>query len=99
MENIKAINNIYNSYLNIQVNEYFLNELQTRYGKLLLTKNELAEVLNQSPRTISNKMSAGTMNIKYIKTGESMQSGILFPIIAVAEYLTNQMHENSVLVA
>lgn len=95
MENIKAINNTYNSYLNIQVNEYFLNELQKRYGKLMLTKNELAEVLNQSPRTISNKMSTGTMNIKFIKTGESMQSGILFPIIAVAEYLTNQMHENS----
>jgi len=98
---MKAVNNItYNSYLTIQVNEYFLNELKSRYNnKLMISKNELSEVLNISSRTISNKMSNRTLNIKFIKLGDSMQSGVMFPIIAIAEYLTNQMQEENICVA
>jgi len=98
---MKAVNNItYNSYLTIQVNEYFLNELKSRYNnKLMIDKNELSEVLNISSRTISNKMSEGTLKIRYIKMGTTKQSGIMFPIIAVAEYLTNEMNEENLLVA
>ncbi len=98
---MKAVNNItYNSYLTIQVNEYFLNELKSRYNnKLMISKNELSEVLNISSRTISNKMSEGTLKIRYIKMGTTKQSGIMFPIIAVAEYLTNEMNEENILSA
>jgi hypothetical protein len=86
-------NNLENSYKTIQVNEYLLNELEKRYSKLMLTKEELAEVLNQSPRTISNKMSVGTLDIKFIKFGNSKQSGVMFPVFAVAEYLTKKLCE------
>ena len=98
---MKAVNNItYNSYLTIQVNEYFLNELKSRYNnKLMIDKNELSEVLNISSRTISNKMSEGTLKIRYVKMGTSKQSGVMFPIIAVAEYLTNEMNEENLSVA
>jgi hypothetical protein len=98
---MEAVNNpTYNSYLTIQVNEYLLIELKNMLdNRLMITKNELSNVLNQSSRTISNKMSNGTLNIKFIKLGSSMQSGIMFPIIAVAEYLTNQMQEEYILVA
>ena len=98
---MKAVNNItYNSYLTIQVNEYFLNELKSRYNnKLMIDKNELSEVLNISSRTISNKMSEGTLKIRYVKMGTTKQSGIMFPIIAVAEYLTNEMNEENLLSA
>ena len=98
---MKAVNNItYNSYLTIQVNEYFLNELKNRYNnKLMISKNELSEVLNISSRTISNKMSEGTLKIKYVKMGTTKQSGIMFPIIAIAEYLTNEMNEDYLNVA
>jgi len=98
---MKAVNNItYNSYLTIQVNEYFLNELKSRYNnKLMINKNELSEVLNISARTISNKMSEGTLKIRYVKMGTTKQSGIMFPIIAIAEYLTNEMNKENILVA
>ena len=98
---MKAVNNpTYNSYLTIQVNEYILTELKNMFdNRLMITKNELSKVLNQSSRTISNKMSNGTLNIKFIKLGSSMQSGVMFPIIAIAEYLTNQMQEENILVA
>ena len=59
----------------------------------MLTKNGLPEVLNQSPRTISNKMSTGVLDIKFIKLGNSMQSGVMFPVFAVAEYLTKELCE------
>ena len=98
---MKAVNNItYNSYLTIQVNEYFLNELKSKYNnKLMISKNELSEVLNISSRTISNKMSEGTLKIRYIKMGTTKQSGIMFPIIAIAEYLTNEMNKENLSVA
>lgn len=98
---MKAVNNpTYNSYLTIQVNEYFLNELKSRYNnKLMITKNELSEVINLAPRTISNQMSEGKLNIKFIKLGKSMQSTVMFPIIAVAEYLTKKMQEENIFVA
>ena len=98
---MKAVNNItYNSYLTIQVNEYFLNELKSKYNnKLMISKNELSEVLNISARTISNKMSEGTLKIRYVKMGTTKQSGIMFPIIAIAEYLTNEMNKENILVA
>ncbi|MDQ7045494.1 MAG: hypothetical protein Q9M32_06240 [Sulfurimonas sp.] len=98
---MKSVNNLsYNSYLTIQVNEYFLNELKSMFNnKLMITKDELSEVLNLSSRTISNKMSNGTLNIKFIKLGNSMQSAVMFPIIAVAEYLTKEMQEEKTLIA
>jgi hypothetical protein len=90
----QAVNNsTYNSFRTIQVNEYILNELKERYSEsnFLLTKEDLADVLNLSPRTISNRMSSGSLDIKFIKLDNSKQGGILFPLVAVAEYLTERL--------
>ena len=73
----------------IQVNEYILDELRSRYDKLTLNKTELAKLLNISPRTLSNKISNGTIWIKFTKLGTSKQAHVVFPIIYVAEYLTH----------
>ena len=88
----QAVNNsTYNSFLTIQVNEYILDELKERYSNFLLTKEDLADVLNLSPKTISNRMSSGSLDIKFIKLDNSKQGGIMFPLIAVAEYLTERL--------
>lgn len=88
----QAVNNsTYNSFKSFQVNEYILNELKERYCNFLLTKEDLADVLNISPRTVSNKMSSGSLDIKYIKLDMTKQGGILFPLINVAEYLTERL--------
>ena len=80
------------SHISIDYKEYILDELRSIYSKRInLNKKELAEVLNLAPKTISNRMSDGTMIIKHIKTGKSMQSGVVFPLVAVAEYLTNEL--------
>ena len=79
-----------NAYLNesIQTNLYVLNELRKSYDKLTIDLEELSNVLNLSKRTISNRLSTGELKIKYIKVGNSMQAPIRFPIISVAEYLS-----------
>jgi len=76
------------SYLHIQVNGYLLNKLKSIYNKSAINKKELSDVLGLSTKSVSNKMSSGKLSIKHIKLGTTMQSTILFPIVAVAEYLT-----------
>ena len=87
MQNLTHITQI-----TIEYNEYIYEELKKLYPKKInLGKDELAEVLNLSSRTISNRMSLGTLKIKHIKTGSQMQSGVVFPLVAVAEYLTYEL--------
>ena len=92
---MQYINNpTYNSFITIQYNEYIHDELVKLFPNTLnLSKKELAKVLNLSVGTVSNRLSEGTLDVKYIRTGESMQCGLLFPIVAVAEYLTKQLCE------
>lgn len=79
-----------NDYLNesIQANLYILNELKKTYEKLTIDLEELSDILNLTKRTISNRLSTGELKIKYIKLGNSVQAPIRFPIISVAEYLS-----------
>lgn len=79
--------------LHIHTKEYILNELKKIYDKLTINTKELADVLNLSRKTISNKISNGEIQIKYIKLGSSPQAPIRFPIIAVAEYLTEEIRK------
>lgn len=90
---MQAVNNTtYKSFVTIEYNEYIYNELKNMFPQSInVNKKELGVVLNMAPKTITNKMSDGSLNIKFIKTGKSMQSGVLFPIVAVAEYLTKQL--------
>lgn len=92
---MKATNNNdygQNNYLTFEVNEYILNELNRRFGdKFALTKDEVASVLNITSRTLSNKMSNKTLHIRHFKTGKTLQSAVMFPLFAVAEYLTNEL--------
>ena len=90
---MKASNNSdYNNYLTIEVNEYILMELKDMFkNRFSITKQELADVLNLTTRTISNKMSNGSMEIKHFKTGKTLQSAVMFPLFAVAEHLTNEL--------
>jgi hypothetical protein len=92
--------NTHKSYLDIRVNAYILDELKERFGnQLMITKKELSPVLNLSVQTISNRMSLGTLKIRYIKYGQNQQSGVRFSLLAVAEYLTEELCYSVPLVA
>lgn len=82
------------SFLNIQVNEYILSYLLKKYNKLTLTKKELGDELNLSVRTITTRLSLGTLPIKYKKHGETKQAPVVFPLVYVAEYLTNEIYQH-----
>ena len=82
-----------NSFLTIQFNEYIMDELKKLYDDMFLTKAQLAKVLNLSVGTLSNKMSEGSIDSKYIRLGNTMQSPVRFPIVYVAEYLTHMLCE------
>jgi len=77
--------NIANNY----INEAILNDLTTRYQKTTLTKKELAKELNMSVSSISNYISKGAGIPSYKKIGNAKNGTVIFPIICVAEYLSN----------
>ena len=75
--------------MNNYIKEAILTDLQTRYKKLTLTKKELANELSVSVSSINNYIAQGQGIPNYKKVGEAKNGTVLFPIICVAEYLSN----------
>jgi hypothetical protein len=74
---------------NNYINEAILKDLTTRYQKITLTKKELAKELSVSVSSINNYISQKAGIPEYTKVGEAKNGTVLFPIICVAEYLSN----------
>jgi len=64
-------------------------DLSLRYNKATLTKKELAHELNLSIHTINARIVKGLDLPDYKKIGNAKNSKVVFPIVAVAEYLSN----------
>jgi len=77
--------NIANNY----INEAILIDLTNRYKKAALTKKELAYELSISVSSINNYIVKGAGIPSYSKVGNAKNGKVLFPIICVAEYLSN----------
>jgi len=74
---------------NNYIKESILKDLKEKYNKLTLTKSELAKELNVSVSSINSYISKGYGIPEYTKIGEARNGKVLFPIICVAEYLSN----------
>ena len=74
---------------NNYINKAILEDLKTRYQKIALTKKELAHELSISVSSINNYIVKGSGIPQYTKIGEAKNGTVLFPIICVAEYLSN----------
>lgn len=71
--------------------EIFINDINKYNPKfknrIALNQSETAEILGVSPGTLENWRREG-IGIEYIKTSNSKKSRVLYPKIAIAEYLT-----------
>jgi len=74
---------------NNYINEAILIDLTTRYQKTTLTKKELANELSVSVSSINGYIKKGQGIPSYTKVGNSKNGTVLFPVICVAEYLSN----------
>ncbi|WP_152183446.1 helix-turn-helix transcriptional regulator [Sulfurimonas indica] len=63
------------------------NSLYEKYGKVALSKQELAQELGMGLSTVSKLMAEGYGLPNYIKVGNSKNSRVLFPIDEVAKFL------------
>jgi len=68
--------------------EETLKMLKDTYGKSTLTKEEIANELNLSVSTISNRISQGYDLPNYKKLGPNRCDKVVFPIVELAKYLT-----------
>lgn len=73
--------------------EKILSMLEEKYGSILLTKNDLAQVMGCSLSTIDNLLKIGTNIPKHIKFGESKNASIRFCNTDVAEFLATSAKE------
>jgi len=76
---------IANNYLE----ESILSDLKERYNKSTLTKKELAHELSLSVSSINTYIGKGVGLPSYRKIGESKNGTVVFPLICVAEYISN----------
>lgn len=74
-----------NNYLNQSI----YKDLTQRYQKATLTKKELAHELSVSVSSINNYIVKGTGIPEYTKIGSAKNGTVLFPLICVADYLSN----------
>lgn len=68
--------------------ENILKILNEKYNSLLITKSQLAEIMNCSLSTIDNLLKEGKNIPTPIKFGEGKNSSIRFNIVDVAEFLS-----------
>lgn len=64
------------------------NDLSSQFG-YTLTKKELAQVLKISVSSINNYIVKGEGIPEYTKVGTGKNGKVLFPVVAVANYLSN----------
>ena len=75
--------------------ENILKILNDKYHSLLITKPQLAEIMNCSLSTIDNLLKEGKNIPKPIKFGEGKNSSIRFNIADVAEFLSTGNRDRS----
>jgi len=71
------------------VNQLIYNSLYEKYKKLALSKSELAQELGMGLSTVSKLMAEGMGLPNYKKVGTSKNSRVIFPLIDVAEFLSD----------
>ena len=74
---------------NLDSYKHTLDALQHKYGKLALSKRELAQELGMGLSTVSKMMAEGMGLPNYKKVGTARNSRVLFPLADVAEFLSN----------
>jgi len=72
----------------INIEETIYHELKSRYQKSTLNKSELAHEIGLSVGAINNYISKGYGIPKYKKLGPSKNAPVVFPLIYVANYLS-----------
>ncbi len=75
----------------INVQEAILKDLQNRYQKSVLNKKELAHEIGMSVGAISNYISKGYGIPSFKKIGPAKNAPVVFPLIYVANYLSEVM--------
>ena len=75
--------------INNYLEESILLDLKERYNKSTLTKKELAHELSLSVSSINNYIGQGYGLPEYRKIGKAKNGTVVFPIICVAEYISN----------
>ena len=73
-----------------QFNLYF-EFLKSEYKTLMLTKKELSKVLGISESTINLYISKNTNLPDYKKMADGKNSRVMFPLINVAQFLTEDI--------
>lgn len=73
--------------------KFILQILREKYNKITLTKQEVADELGLSLRTIDKLISEGNILPEPIKIGPKKNSSIRFNIADVANYIDTTMGE------
>lgn len=73
------------TYINKATYEYLIS----KYQKVALSKEELANELGISKYTIDSYISKGYGIPEYTKIGNTRNGKVLFPLISVAKFLSN----------
>ena len=73
-----------------QFNLYF-ESLKSEYKTLMLTKKELSKVLGISESTINSYLSKNINLPDYKKMADGKNSRVMFPLMNVAKYLTENI--------
>jgi len=71
------------------IDEGIYQDLLNRYKKMALNKKELANELCVSVSAISNCIVNGYGIPEYKKLGDAKNARVIFPIIAVAKFMSN----------
>jgi len=67
--------------------------LKSKYNKILLNKKELAKEMGISPKTLDSYISKNIGTPKYKKLGNKPNSRVVFNILDVAEFISNDYIE------
>lgn len=73
--------------MNNQSYKTTLDALQHKYGKLALSKRELAQELGMGLSTVSKMMAEGMGIPNYKKLGTTKNARVVFPLTEVADFL------------
>jgi len=74
---------------NTYINEAIYQDLLNRYKKVVLNKEELAHEFGVSVSAINNCIVKGYGVPAYKKLGHQSNARVVFPIICIAEFLSN----------
>ncbi|MCD8545300.1 MAG: hypothetical protein LRY52_10805 [Sulfurospirillum cavolei] len=71
------------------ISQAIYQDLTNRYKKSTLTKEELANELSVSVSAVNNCIVKGYGIPQYTKLGHQANARVVFPVVCVAEFLSN----------